>query len=134
MMLHQVKRHIFADDTQVYNALNLRDAAVCAEQVLAMQCCLAEVRVWMVTNKLRLNDPKTERLVIRCKNNVQVKDIRLIIGEETITPKTVVRNTGEILDSHLTREPQVNSATPEMYFNIRCISKVKHHRPSTQQF
>ncbi len=70
MMLHQVKRHIFADDTQVYNALNLRDAAVCAEQVLAMQCCLAEVRVWMVTNKLRLNDPKTERLVIRCKNNV----------------------------------------------------------------
>ncbi len=61
-MLHQVKHHGFADDnyyTQIYNTLNLRDAVVRVEQVLAMQSCLAEVRAWMVTNKLRLNDSKT---------------------------------------------------------------------------
>ncbi len=48
----------------------------------------------MVTSKLRLNDFKTEVLVITSKNNVQVKDLRVIIGEETIIPKTVVRNMG----------------------------------------
>ncbi len=101
-MLHQVKRHGFAGDIQIYNALNLRDAAVRAEQVLAIPSCLAGMRVRMVANKLRVNDSKAEVLLITNKNNIQqVKDLRVIIGEETIIPKAVVRNMGANLDSHL---------------------------------
>ncbi len=85
----------------------------------------------MMMNKLKLNDSKTEVLIITSKNNAeQTKDIKVKIREETITPKAVVRNLGANIDSILMMEHQVNAVTRSMYYNIRRVSKVKHQLTS----
>ena len=69
-------------------------------------------------------------MVITSRNNKHhVTDINLTIGEETITSKHVVRNLGATLDSvHvLSMDHQVNAVTLSMYYNIRRISRIKHH-------
>jgi len=124
----KVARHGFADDTQLYNRLTLRNQSSWESQVQTMQDCIADVRTWMMVNRLKLNDSKTEVMVVTSKNNKELmKHIKIKIGEDIITPKTVVRNLGATLDCNLSMEPQVNSVTRRMYFNIRRISKIKHH-------
>jgi hypothetical protein len=82
----------------------------------------------MAVNKLKLNDAKTEIMVIASSHNKnRVLDIRLKIGEETVIPKSTVRNLGAALDATLSMETQVNSVVRKMHYNIRRISKVKHH-------
>jgi len=93
-----------------------------------MERCIEDVRLWMRNSKLKLNDAKTEVVVITSKNNAEyVKDIVVKIGEDTITPKPVAKNLGAFLDSQLTMEKQVSAVTRKMYFNIRRIAKVKFY-------
>ena len=47
---HKVNRHGFADDTQLYNWLNLCDPAVRSLQVQEMERCVADVCQWMMAN------------------------------------------------------------------------------------
>ena len=125
---YEVARHGFADDTQLYNRLNLRNTSSCELQVKTMQDCVADIRIWMMVNKLKLNDSKTEVMVVTKKNHTElVKNIRIKIGEEIITPKPVAKNLGATLDCVLSMEHQVNAVTRSMYFNIRRIAKIKRH-------
>ena len=116
-----------ADDTQLYNRLSLKDHAVCHQQVNCMEQCIEDVRGWMTANRLKLNEAKTEVIIITSKNNSHcVKDINIMIGEESISPKPSAKNLGAVIDSNLMMERQVNSVTSSMYHYIRCIAKVKH--------
>ena len=82
---HSVPRHGFADDTQLYHRLSLKNTSVCEKQVRIMEQCLSDVRIWMKANKLKLNESKTEVLVIASKNNIKFADnINVKIGNEVI--------------------------------------------------
>jgi len=123
-----VSRHGFADDTQLYNHISVRNISTSAQQVATMQDCLADVRSWMRVNKLKLNDSKTEVMIITGKHHRElVRNIKVKIGDETITPKPVVKNLGATLDCALTMEPQVNLVVRSMCCNVRRISKIKCH-------
>ena len=61
--------HSHADDTQLYLAFkpgSLTDQEVA---VKALGDCVHAVRNWMLNDKLMINDPKTEFLVIGTKQN-----------------------------------------------------------------
>ena len=125
---HHMPRHGFADDTQLYSRLSLKKPTSCESQVQTMQDCLADVRGWMTTNKLKLNDSKTEVLVISSKANAKhTENIKIKIGEEVITPSPVAKNLGATLDNIMSMERQVSSVTRSVYFNLRRISKIKSY-------
>ena len=53
--------HMYADDTQLYLPFKPEDYDTAITQ---MQNCLADIRRWMNENMLKLNDTKTEFMVI----------------------------------------------------------------------
>ena len=125
---HSIMRHGFADDTQLYKRLSLRNPQMCVNQVSSMEQCLQDVRLWMKCNKLKLNDSKTEVIIVASKTNTSLsKDLKICIGQETIVPKPVVRNLGATIDSTLSMEHQVSKVTQSAYFHLRRIAKIKHH-------
>ena len=128
---YNILRHGFADDAQLYNRLTLSDPSKSKLQVANMQNCLAKVRSWMRANQLKLNDSKTEVMVVTKKTQLALaKKITITIGESTISPTPVAGNLGAKLDQLMSMEPQINAVTRKMYYNIRRISKVKHHLTS----
>ena len=56
---HDLECMIYADDTQIYFCFNDNEMSVA---ISCIEKCIADIRSWMVTNKLKLNDNKTEIL------------------------------------------------------------------------
>lgn len=124
----RVWRHGFADDTQAYNRLTLKNKAECAGQVKDMEQCLSEIRRWMCQNKLKLNESKTEVIVIASRHNIKLaNNISVQIGEEQVHPKPVVRNLGGTFDQVLSMEQHVSTVARNAYYHLRRIAKIRSH-------
>ncbi|CAB3982299.1 Hypothetical predicted protein [Paramuricea clavata] len=65
---HLPDAHGFADDTQLYLSFNPNNPAHQTEAVSAMEGCISDLRKWMYQDKLKLNDDKTEFLIIDLDN------------------------------------------------------------------
>lgn len=125
---HQISRHGFADDTQVYTPLNLKDTVVRNQQVKKLELCLKDVRHWMIQNKLKLNDSKTEVMVITSKANIKyVDNIKVVIGDAEIRPKLVLRDLGAYVDNTLSMDSHVTNVSRNAYYHLRRIAKVKRY-------
>ena len=82
-----VKRHGYADDTQLDDRLHLRNALLVQEVVTRREQCLADIRSWVVKNKMKLNDLKTEVLVVvRKRQRKCVEEIRVKVGDVVLIP------------------------------------------------
>ena len=123
---HHIMRHGFADDAQLYDRLPRKDSVARQQVVDRMEGCLAEVRVWMAQNKLKLNDSKTECLVISGKGTRR-EEFTIQIGDEVIRPKVSVSNLGAVLDRELSMEAQVHKVIKGIYYHLRRIALIRKY-------
>ena len=56
--------HAYADDIQLYLSFNVDSAFSQNDAVEAMEQCIQVIRSWIIKDKLRLNDIKTEFMII----------------------------------------------------------------------
>lgn len=61
---HNLMYHFYADDSQLY--LSIKPSNI-NDLVFSLEKCISEVKDWMNTNKLKLNDEKTEVVLINPK-------------------------------------------------------------------
>ena len=84
--------------------------------------CIATVKVWMHENKLLLNEPKTEYMILGKASNIRalIKP-PLIINDFEILPSREAMNLGVIFDDELTLSNHVSSLCNRMFGQIRSI-------------
>ena len=71
--------HIYADDTQLYISFKCKDPL---ESVTKLSMCISDIRVWMIKNKLKINDSKTKFIIFRSpllKQNLS--DLSVSVGD-----------------------------------------------------
>lgn len=74
--------HAYADDTQLYLSFKPNSSSSQSEAIEGMELCIKVVRAWMVTDKLKLNDDKTEFLIIGTQPQLSKVHIeKLSVGE-----------------------------------------------------
>ena len=67
---HLPDAHCFADDTQLYLSFKPNSPRDQAEAVCAMEKCISDLRNWMYKDKVKINDDKTEFLIIGSKQQL----------------------------------------------------------------
>ena len=85
-----------------------------------LEKCCHDIRTWMRSNFLKLNDGKTEVLLIGSRQ--QLSKIALpgvTVGESLIAPATTVRDLGAVFDMHMTTVPHVNVLAQSARYHIR---------------
>ena len=84
--------HTYADDTEIYHLFR-PDTSLSQDAALkSIENCVADIRALMLSNRLLINDSKTEFIIIGSKQQLSKININEItVGESTIEPVEVVQ-------------------------------------------
>ena len=126
---HGVNFYSNADDSQIYLAYkSLNTDQSNKDHCLdTIQPCLADIRVSLCTNLLKLNDDKTEFMILGSKQELaKVGDTEIIIGNDSTHNTSSVRNLGFCYDSQLKNITHINTLSSTLFATIHKISKIRH--------
>ena len=113
---HSIMHHSFADDLQ--QQMSAPPDGI-SELLHSMQSCVSDVKALATANMLKLNDNKTELMLVTSKRTKHLHNLRtsITIGNAQIPFKQSVRNLGFTLDCHLTMNARVSNIARTCYLN-----------------
>ena len=110
--------HAYADDTQLYISFNADSGPEQSAAIEAMQNCIVDIRKWMLQDRLKLNDDKTEFIIIGTRQQLAKVNIdSLQVRESTVTPANKVKNLGCWFDGQLKINTHINSIYKSAFFS-----------------
>ena len=111
--------------------LSFRPSSDNHDEMLAyemMEKAEVEIRHWMLLNKLKLNDEKTEFMIIgkqgQCRK-LSKNDVT--IGEVKIESNVCTRNLGVMFDAELNMNNHVNLICKNAFYHLRNIAHIRNY-------
>uniref|UniRef100_A0A8C5C924 Reverse transcriptase domain-containing protein n=1 Tax=Gadus morhua TaxID=8049 RepID=A0A8C5C924_GADMO len=124
---------LYADDSQLYISFHpMRPTELC-DITARINNCLSEIKSWMIENFMKLNESKTELLVmgkplVLKKHNLEVK---IQFGDTTITPTICKgdswKSLGVPLDASLNMERQVNNVKQKCSWDMTNLRTIRRY-------
>ena len=122
-----LKLHLYADDTQIYLAFEPNENSK-NNSVEDMEKCISEIRKWMADNFLKLNDDKTEFLILGTNKRFQkFTKPEIHIGDTAIKPANQARNIGAIFDSTMSMEKHVHTICQSAWYQLKRIGSIRKY-------
>ena len=112
----------FADDTQLY--IRIEDIDEAKHRLSSL---LSDLKIWMARRKLKLNDDKTEIIVIRGSlRNVSVANFGdMSFSDTQLVPCESAKSLGVVLDSSLSFRSYIDSIVKTCNFHIHNLYMIK---------
>ena len=118
--------HFYADDTQLYLSFETsspEDLSTCKS---AIEDCIKDIDLWMLENKLKLNNGKTEIIVFSSSCRLRPALNNLVIVSDIVDRcSTVAKNNGVIINNSLSMVPHVTAVCKSSFFHLRNTFKIR---------
>ena len=127
-----LKIKLYADDSQLYISFHPQRPSELDDVTKRINACLEEIKTWMVNNYMKLNEDKTELLIMGRPHILKKFDLEVSLqfGSTVIIPTECKgdnwKSLGVKLDRSLTMERQINSVKQKCYWtmtNLRTIGR-----------
>ena len=93
-----------------------------------MERCIEDIRHWMVSHRLLLNDEKTAFLLIGTRQQLsKVEPLPLRVGTMDIGPLNCVRNPGAWFDSMLSMETHINKVCSSGFYYLHNQRRIRNY-------
>ena len=120
-----VSYHLYADDIQMYILFEPSTEALETTTTL-LENCVNEINVWLQNNFLKLNEAKTELLLVGQKSRLSnIPPARLNIKTHTVEPSSSVRDLGVVFDSTLAMTDHVSNTVRSCFYHLRNLSRIR---------
>ena len=129
---HDINFMTYADDTQMYLVLHPSERDF---YIPRLELCLRDIKAWTMTNRLVLNDSKTE-LVHICSKFVKSPSFpKITIGTSEVDISTAAKNLGVVFDKSLDMKDHVKNLVRAASFAIYRIGRLRRYldRPSVER-
>ena len=92
-----------------------------------LEACISDICIWMKTNLLKLNDSKTEIILLGTRQQLgKVGQFEIKIGQDNISPAPTARNLGVFLDQEMKWTSNINRLPGSLFVTICSIAHVRH--------
>ena len=130
-MFEIVEKHLpsvncYADDTQLYAAFSPNQPGDDEAAPKAMSFFIRDSRDWMVRDRLKLNEDKTEVLLIGTRQQLAKVNVKSIaVGDQTIGAKPSVRYLGSWFDSQLSMSTHISKVSGVVFYHLHNIGHIR---------
>ena len=121
-----VTHHLYADDTQIYLALDHRNFDSSFAELTE---CLTCIQNWMAGVKLKLNPEKTEFIIIgdrQARECLINKSPTQLLGN-SISPTDTVKNLGITFDSGNTFTNHITNMCRACYYHLKDLRSIRKY-------
>ena len=127
---HSIIHHSFTEDLQLQMSA---PPDRISELLHSIQSCISDVKAWATANMLKLNDNKTELMLVTSKRTRHLHSLptSITIGNAQIPFKQSVKKLGFTLDCHLTMNAHVTNIALTCYFELRRLASIRRFLTST---
>ena len=127
---HGLNFHLYADDTQLCISFQPGVPVSKETAISCLEASIKDIKIWMTNNLLKLDDDKTELIVITTHSNTsQNQNIGMNIGDSLITPSSEPpRNLGVLFDSTCSLNDHVSKTCKSINYNLYSIGKIRKYR------
>ena len=120
--------HAYTQMTHRYMSFKPGCTATEGGSIAAMENCIKAIRAWMIMDKMKINDIKTEFLIIGTKQQLNEVDIKtLSVGDSAVTPTAMARNLGVLFDENLTLLLHINNTCKTAFYYIHNIRRIRKY-------
>ena len=104
-----------------------------SELLHSIQSCINDVKAWATANMPKLNDNKTELMLVTSIRTKHLHNLptSITIGNAQIPFKQSVKNLGFTFDCHLTMNAHVSNIARTCYFELRRLASIRRFLKST---
>ena len=104
-----------------------------SELLHSIQSCISDVKAWATVNMLKLNDNKTELMLVTSKRTKHLQNLptSITIGNAQVPFKQSVKNLGSTLDCHLAINAHVTNIAQTCYLELRRLVSICRFLTST---
>ena len=122
---HGSTYHLHADDTQLYVAFKPSEMTSKYHTINRIEASVADTRMWMNDNFLKVNEDKIELLIITTHEELsKMSDISLKFGDQSIsTSDDPPRNLGVIFDSTCCLDARIIKLCRSINFNLYSVER-----------
>ena len=127
---HSIIHDSFADDLQLQMSA---PPDRISEVLHSRKSCINDVKAWATANMLKLNDNKTELMLVTSNRTKHLHRLptSITIGNAQIPFKQSVKNLGFKLGYHLTMNAHVTNIARTCYFELRRLASIRRFLTST---
>ena len=121
---HPVSHMLYADDTQLYRSSSIADINSSLQK---MEHCINDARSWMLSNKLLMNDKKTEAIIVGSKRLLKsdILPSSIMSNRTSVLFSKTIRNLGVTFDQYLSLHQHTLNICRASYIELRRISSIR---------
>ena len=113
---HNSGYHIYADDAQFYISFNSKEPL---SSLTKLNNCIFDIRVWMIKNKLKINDSKTEFIIFRSPLlKTDFSGVSIRARDSQISSSSKFRDLGVTFDDCLSLDAHISDICRSTHFNL----------------
>jgi hypothetical protein len=96
--------------------------------VKLLEECISNIRSWILSNELMINDSKTEFMIVGTRQQLAKLTTDFItVGREKVERVAKVRNLGIIMDQHMTMDTHIGHICSSAFHGLYKIRQLRSH-------